>query len=475
MSFILSSKSIAQVSRLAHTRPYPKPHLIAWLSTETVQSSSASSPPPPFPFKKPPSNSQPTKSGTTAPAPPAAVLKSVPDPPPPHTASPESPKTETPLPRPLRYQWLPGRLPASFGRNQVVKVPEEVLRDLEEVVSSFRAPIRYAFAYGSGVFRQKGYTAEDKPLLDFVFAVSHPEHWHAVNLQQNPHHYAVPMRWMGSGAITWAEERLGAGVWFNVNVEIAGKHLKYGVVSVDTLRNDLLDWETLYLGGRMHKPIKILREDPRIRLDQQVNLANSFRTSLLLLPETFSEQDLYETIAGLSYRGDFRMAVGENPNKVRNIVSNQLDQFRQLYGGFISSGFKHHVAFQSGPSTSVVGSEVRTLKQDKNPRMRADLTRKLPLGLRGKIWGTYQGRWNLQKGLGGVKKETEEKVDENAVWQKIVVDEEFTKVIDDTFNQSMKGVLSAGPVKSLSYVIPKLKKRWSSSPSSGASIEAPKP
>jgi hypothetical protein len=26
--------------------------------------------------------------------------------------------------------------------------------------------------------------AQDKPLLDFVFAVSHPSHWHAINMQQ---------------------------------------------------------------------------------------------------------------------------------------------------------------------------------------------------------------------------------------------------------------------------------------------------
>lgn len=51
-------------------------------------------------------------------------------------------------------------LPKSFGRNQMIKVPEQIQRDLEDVMSSFKAPIRYAFAYGSGVFQQKGYTNE---------------------------------------------------------------------------------------------------------------------------------------------------------------------------------------------------------------------------------------------------------------------------------------------------------------------------
>lgn len=49
-------------------------------------------------------------------------------------------------------------LPKSFGRNQIIEVPEQVQRDLEDVLQHFHAPVRYAFAYGSGVFRQKGYT-----------------------------------------------------------------------------------------------------------------------------------------------------------------------------------------------------------------------------------------------------------------------------------------------------------------------------
>jgi len=64
-------------------------------------------------------------------------------------------------------------------------------------------------------------------------------------------------------------------------------------------------------------------------------LANALRTALLLLPKEFTEEELYLTIAGLSYRGDFRKYIGENPNKVQNIVSLQFDNFRLLYGELI--------------------------------------------------------------------------------------------------------------------------------------------
>lgn len=67
---------------------------------------------------------------------------------------------------------------------------------------------------------------------------------------------------------------------------------------------DLLNWETLYLAGRMHKPVKILKDDARVRLAQQVNLASALRTALLLLPKDFTEEELYLTISSISYKGN---------------------------------------------------------------------------------------------------------------------------------------------------------------------------
>jgi translocator assembly and maintenance protein 41 len=50
-----------------------------------------------------------------------------------------------------------------------------------------------------------------------------------------------------------------------------------------------------------------------------------------MLPERFTEQELFLKIAGLSYRGDFRMIFGENPHKVFNIVYAQHNAFKEKY------------------------------------------------------------------------------------------------------------------------------------------------
>lgn len=266
-------------------------------------------------------------------------------------------------------------------------------------------------------------------MLDFVFAVSHPDHWHSINVNQHKSHYSMMSRILGSNITSILQEKVGGGVWFNVECLVRGRIIKYGVISVDTLCRDLLDWQTLYMAGRMHKPLQILRDDPRIRLANQVNLSSAVRASLLLLPERFSEDDLYTEIAGLSYRGDFRMRVGENPNKIKNIVTTQSEHFQKLYQPLVRS-FHKHISFL-GPEGS--GS----LRQDMNPRAKADMAKRLPLRLRGMIKGQYEREQNIFKALGKASEpedaEADHKVlhsEETALWTKLVSQGNFKHNLD---------------------------------------------
>lgn len=63
------------------------------------------------------------------------------------------------------------RLPPKFGDNQHIDIDEAMWQQLKSVVDTIhhKAPIRYAFAYGSGVFAQKGYDEKVSYFLLFFY------------------------------------------------------------------------------------------------------------------------------------------------------------------------------------------------------------------------------------------------------------------------------------------------------------------
>ena len=90
-------------------------------------------------------------------------------------------------------------------------------------------------------------------------------------------------------------------------------------------------WNHLYVAGRLHKPVRIILSNPEVTAALATNREHALRASLLLLPDLFSEIDLYYTIASLSYVGDPRMILGENPKKVVNLVNPIVPHYRSLY------------------------------------------------------------------------------------------------------------------------------------------------
>lgn len=242
-----------------------------------------------------------------------------------------------------------------FGVNQHMVINLEFKEALRQILWQFRAPIVYAFAYGSGVFPQQGSAAgsdECHPsapaairnmqqgkgkMIDFIFGVSYSQHWHSLNLSQHRDHYSG-LGSLGSYVVSQVQDKFGAGVYFNPYITVNGTLIKYGVVNLDTMCKDLSSWDTLYLAGRLQKPVKILRDHPQVRLANQMNLLSAVRVALLLLPAEFTEFELYSTIAGMSYMGDIRMSLpAEDPRKVNNIVSGQMANFRRLYAPLIEN------------------------------------------------------------------------------------------------------------------------------------------
>ena len=305
---------------------------------------------------------------------------------------------------------------ANFGVNQHIPFDTEFKEVLKSIPWAFRAPIRYAFAYGSGVFPQSNSSgraptagelraihpkaplavqrAQDgtPKMIDFIFGVSHTQHWHSLNMKQHRDHYSA-LAALGSGAVSYVQDKMGAGVYFNPYVVVNGILIKYGVVQLNTLEKDLAQWDTLYLAGRLQKPVKILRDDPKIRLANQMNLLSALRTALLLLPPSFTEEELYATIAGISYLGDPRMALPtENPRKVKNIVGNNMPNFRRLYLPLIET--LPNISYTSPNSAAKDWARDETsnltLTQDMDPIKRGNMVRRLPKAFRSRLYFQYQ-------------------------------------------------------------------------------------
>jgi len=161
----------------------------------------------------------------------------------------------------------------------------------------------------------------------------------------------------------------------------------------------------------MHKPLRIIKDDARVRLTQQVNLTSAVRAALLTLPEEFSEKDLFEKIAGISYSGDPRMLLpAENRGKVSAIVNKQGPQFKELYHRLVVGLPGVH-----WPASSSI------IKQDGSPQARAAHLKKLPSHLLQGVRSNYARQMALPSFSS----------DATAYWTRIAGDPSLTKVLTD--------------------------------------------
>lgn len=395
-----------------------------------------------------------------------------------------------------KFSELPGK---DFGVNQHIIINEEFKEALRQILWKFRAPIRYAFAYGSGVFPQssnkEGGNSNLHPsppaaitkvqdgnqkMIDFIFGVSYTQHWHSLNLQEHRDHYSA-VGSLGSYAVSKIQDSWGAGVYFNPFVTVNGTLIKYGVVNLDTLCKDLSEWNTLYLAGRLQKPVKILRDNPAVRLANQVNLIAAVRTALLLLPPEFTEKELYSTIAGISYMGDPRMSIGgDDPGKVNNIVKHQLSNFRRLYAPLIEN--LPNISFVDSATSRRDWLDDPTvnakLAQNMDPVTRGHMVRRLPSAFRQKLYFEYQSKFNIPRGefnkmLEQTRDEDPDRIRkrEGGPFERRIAEdneggglrEEVRQVIESTIRwpslmQSIKGPVTAGFARSWRYVKEKREK-----------------
>ena len=350
---------------------------------------------------------------------------------------------------------LSGSKPSSLIKDNAVltDLTGEALRSndfFSRVLDRFPEDTRcFSFAYGSGVFRQVGHNPPKGNMTDLLLAVNDPLEWHRQNVVKNPSDYAGMMRAFGEKFVTEMQTKWGARLYFNTLIPFEDGKIKYGVISRSDLIADLLDWDSLYSAGRLQKPVKILEmprknDDADLHLALRMNLASSIHTALLLLPDRFSEEKLYSTIAGLSYAGDFRMFVGgEDKNKVANIVQANIPQFRALYSKQLQN-MSQFVNFSQ---------DLSEVEQDVSPAGRHHHLTLLPKNLQGwlvSVWNE-DGRYrDVEDVLRAAAFERDSGDLLNKCLKKVTWLPSIT--------QALKGVITAGISKSVKYGLAKLKK-----------------
>jgi len=185
--------------------------------------------------------------------------------------------------------------------------------------------------YGSGVNPQKG-QENRKPQIDLIVIVDNLKRWHKQNIKQNKNDYSFLSRLFFKYARDkWL--KAGAKICYMTFIPFKESKYKIGTIEGNDFLNDLKNWETFYMAGRMQKPILIVKANKEIENAIDYNRHAGIKVSKLIInKEKINKKDFYITLGSLSYIGDTRMGIAENPDKVKNIVEGSMKFYNDYYG-----------------------------------------------------------------------------------------------------------------------------------------------
>lgn len=289
-------------------------------------------------------------------------------------------------------------------------------------------------------------------MIDLTLVYDDPVEFHTQNLIHNRNHYSF-MKHFGPSLLS-KYQSLGARVYYNTLVPVRlypdqkdSIVIKYGVMKTQHLINDLLDWESLYIAGRLHKPVRILShpDSQPLTTALNINLRSAIHTALLMHDETFTEAQLYKTITGLSYSGDVRMMFGENKNKVNEIVDPRVDLFRKLY---------HPILMNESMQKMISWNEsTGTFVQDLNPAVTLHHLNLLPKEVQNRLYR----KWN-KKGSASDLEDVMQYLSKSYAIREKVSEAVSAIVRSSSIRQTLKGIPMAGISKSLTYASKKIRK-----------------
>ncbi|TNN20548.1 Phosphatidate cytidylyltransferase [Schistosoma japonicum] len=337
-----------------------------------------------------------------------------------------------------------------------------------------------SFAYGSVVFPQKDKTSNNS-LIDLILIVRNPVEWHRKNISDNPNHYNFLFRNYAKHQSSYLDMFLsrssGPKVYYNPFIEWNDPFdntrlsFKYGVVALDSLLTDLLNWSHLYLAGRLQKPVLWIPTNSDIFSFQSYNeqlyaaqnknlLASMSYAILQNYPENFplSEYDLFCAISSISYIGDWRMIIGEDRQKIQRLVSgkSRLSEFRSLYNDSFKSLQSYGFSLKSSSKSNLCDNELYCLQSfNKESESVFQLLKNIPnhiclLSVKDTyIYNPDDARTFLSN---------LSYTDRNQRLRGTV----FNIVRKSSLYQTGLGLFSAGPRRSLRYALAKLSKMFAS-------------
>ncbi|XP_034681142.1 phosphatidate cytidylyltransferase, mitochondrial isoform X3 [Vitis riparia] len=229
---------------------------------------------------------------------------------------------------------------------------------------------------------------------------------------------------------------------------------KYGVVRMHDLVEDVLNWETFYLSGRLQKPVQVLVDNLDIGNLNSVNLKGAISAALLLLPAKFTEEHLYAKICSLSYMGDLRMLFAEDRNKVKKIVQVQFDLFQTMYKPLLEEyGAKGLLRFSSSDGHQAI------ISQDCGLSVARSLVSSLPSKVRSQMGMKLGEKTKLSESGRVIRKVVVGSREEAAECMRGVL---RRKVMVSSARQAVSGLVAVGGVNAIRYLANKMEKAWKS-------------
>uniref|UniRef100_A0A0N4ZYZ0 Phosphatidate cytidylyltransferase, mitochondrial n=1 Tax=Parastrongyloides trichosuri TaxID=131310 RepID=A0A0N4ZYZ0_PARTI len=302
----------------------------------------------------------------------------------------------------------------------------------------------YVFAYGSGAISQGDTNMHDK-MVDFIVVTNDPLKFHMDNIGQNPGHYSF-LRKFGPVCITKLQTRFCARVYYNTNIQSGNRFIKYGVISTDNLLQDLYDWNWLYVAGRMQKPVlSVLQPTEKIKEAAQINRISALQFALLMVGDTFTYEDLFKQIVGISYNGDFRQKFGEDKNKIDKIVRGSYDKLVEIYKPLLEDDARVTVL-------------PKKIEQDNTTQAIFHRINLLPSAILNNVQELWKKRYRERKDLEETLFSLAHRPDFDTIISKMA----YSIVSKSSRNQTVKNMASAGFIKSVVYGSSKILKMFRS-------------